>query len=57
MMLVIAEASADEYSQNQSKLFRYKYQNAIVHCLKNGQHYLPLTNTDELSVLLKKFLK
>ncbi|AWE07990.1 hypothetical protein DCE79_11590 [Lysinibacillus sp. 2017] len=52
--LLIAEASADELSVEKSRLFSKRYEQATVTKIKNGQHYLPLTNTKAVSEFLKE---
>lgn len=55
--LLIAEASADDFSIQKSDLFKKKYINSRVSKIKNGQHYLSLTNTREVSDVLNAYYK
>lgn len=53
--LLIAEASADELSLQKAKEFSERFDNAHCHIVKNGQHYLPLTNTSAVAEILEKY--
>lgn len=55
LQLVIAEASADDFSKSKVIDFKKHFPHAHVTFLQYGQHYLPLTNTAELAVILQKF--
>lgn len=57
VILLIAGASADEISLEKSKAFKANFEQAKVHLIKNGQHYLPLTNTVIIAEILKDFYK
>lgn len=50
--LLIAEASADELSLQKMRAFSERFDNAHCHIVKNGQHYLPLTNTGAVAEIL-----
>lgn len=55
--LVLAEAAADEFSIQKSEVFKSKYIKSKVTKIKNGQHYLPLTNTREVSKILEAYYR
>ena len=55
IILLIAGASADEISIEKSLIFSGKFKQAKVNVIKNGQHYLPLTNTLSVSEILEDF--
>ena len=55
IILLIAGASADEISIEKSLIFSGKFEQAKVNVIKNGQHYLPLTNTLSVSEILEDF--
>lgn len=54
-ILLIAGASADEISLNKSTIFNDQFQKAKVVLIDNGQHYLPLTNTEAVANKLEDF--
>lgn len=57
-LLVIAGASASEYSIQQAQLFsKQNYENVAVRIIQNGQHYLPLTNTRDVANSMLDFYK
>lgn len=55
LQLVIAEASADDFSKLKIQEFEKQFPHAHVTLLEHGQHYLPLTNTAELAVIIQNF--
>lgn len=55
LQLVIAEASADDFSKLKVQEFEKQFPHAHVTLLEHGQHYLPLTNTAELAVIIQNF--
>ena len=55
MLLLIAGASADQVSFDKSFLFNKNHDQAIVTLVQDGQHYLPLTNTDTIEKSLTSF--
>lgn len=57
LQLVIADASADDFSKAKAIDFKHQFPHAVVTSLEHGQHYLPLTNTPELAATLHSFYK
>ena len=55
LQLVIADASADDFSKSKAKDFEKQFPHAHVSFLELGQHYLPLTNTVELAATINQF--
>lgn len=56
-MLLIAGASADEMSLKKSKTFSERFEQSKVHFIKNGQHYLPLKNTEAVAEILEDYYR
>lgn len=54
-ILLIAEAAADEISINKSTIFNEQFEQAKVYLIENGQHYLPLTNTEAIAKILEDY--
>lgn len=54
-ILLIAGASADETSLKKSTVFNKQFEQAKVHLIENGQHYLPLTNTVAVAEILEDY--
>lgn len=54
-ILFIAGASADDISLKKSIVFNKQFEQATVHLIENGQHYLPLTNTVAVAQILEDY--
>lgn len=57
IQLLIADASADNFSKAKAQNFKKQFSHAKVYFLEHGQHYLPLTNTTKLAATLRNFYK
>lgn len=53
--LFIAGASADNFSALKVEGFAKKFPQATIETIPNGQHYLPITNTNQTACALVKF--
>lgn len=54
--LIIAENNLDEFSKRKLQEFIASHPTAKVEIIKNGYHYLPLTNTSEIAELIRNNL-